>query len=115
MTVCLPGYTDNQGRHPGRGTVRPGFRRRAGLAPSGNSRRQSYCRKAYARMTNTFFERGTDKLEDMIASVRHGYMLFETNNGMEDPKNWQIQCTAEYGIEIVDGKPTGPLCFPRSS
>ena len=47
-----------------------------------------------------------DKLEDMIASIKHGYMLFETNNGMEDPKNWQIQCTAEYGIEIVDGKLT---------
>ena len=55
-------------------------------------------------MTNTFFCPGTDKLEDMIASISHGYMLFETNNGMEDPKNWQIQCTAEYGIEIVDGK-----------
>jgi len=68
-----------------------------GTAPTGNGRRDSYKRKAYARMTNTFFEPGTDKLEDMIASVRHGYMLFETNNGMEDPKNWQIQCTAEYG------------------
>lgn len=83
-----------------------------GCAPSGNSRRQSYRRKAYARMTNTFFERGTDKLEDMIASVRHGYMLFETNNGMEDPKNWQIQCTAEYGIEIVDGKLTDHYVSP---
>lgn len=83
-----------------------------GCAPSGNSRRQSYRRKAYARMTNTFFDRGTDKLEDMIASVRHGYMLFETNNGMEDPKNWQIQCTAEYGIEIVDGKLTDHYVSP---
>lgn len=59
-----------------------------GTAPTGNGRRESYRRKAYSRMTNTFFERGSDKLEDMIASVKHGYMLFETNNGMEDPKNW---------------------------
>jgi len=75
-------------------------------APTGNGRRESSRRKAYARMTNTFFEKGTDKLEDMIKSIDHGYMLFETNNGMEDPKNWAIQCVAEYGIEIVDGKLT---------
>ena len=63
-------------------------------------------------MTNTFFSAGKDKLEDMIASIKHGYMLFETNNGMEDPKNWQIQCTAEYGIEIVDGKLTDNYVSP---
>jgi TldD protein len=83
-----------------------------GVAPTGNGRRESYKRKAYARMTNTFFEPGSDKLEDMIASIQHGYMLFETNNGMEDPKNWQIQCTAEYGIEIVDGKLTENYVSP---
>ena len=83
-----------------------------GTEPTGNGRRESYRRKAYSRMTNTFFEKGTDKLEDMIASIKHGYMLFETNNGMEDPKNWQIQCTAEYGIEIVDGKLTDHYVSP---
>ena len=83
-----------------------------GTEPTGNGRRQSYKRKAYSRMTNTFFCPGNDKLEDMIASIKHGYMLFETNNGMEDPKNWQIQCTAEYGIEIVDGKLTDNYVSP---
>jgi len=83
-----------------------------GTEPTGNGRRDNYRRKAYSRMTNTFFCPGTDKLEDMIASVKHGYMLFETNNGMEDPKNWQIQCTAEYGIEIVDGKLTENYVSP---
>lgn len=83
-----------------------------GTAPTGNGRRESTRHKAYARMTNTFFEKGTDKLEDMIASIQHGYMLFETNNGMEDPKNWAIQCVAEYGIEIVDGKLTDNYVSP---
>ncbi len=83
-----------------------------GTAPTGNGRRESIRRKAYARMTNTFFEPGKDKLEDMIASIRHGYMLFETNNGMEDPKNWAIQCVAEYGIEIVDGRLTENYVAP---
>ena len=83
-----------------------------GTKPTGNGRRDNYRRKAYSRMTNTFFCPGKDKLEDMIASVKHGYMIFETNNGMEDPKNWQIQCTAEYGIEIVDGKLTDNYVSP---
>lgn len=83
-----------------------------GTEPTGNGRRESFKRKAYSRMTNTFFERGKDKLEDMIRSVKHGYMLFETNNGMEDPKNWQIQCTAEYGIEIIDGELTDNYISP---
>ena len=83
-----------------------------GTEPTGNGRRESYKRKAYTRMTNTFFSKGTSKLEDMIKSVKHGYMLFDTNNGMEDPKNWNIQCTAEYGREIKDGKFTGKIVAP---
>ncbi|MBE7017564.1 MAG: TldD/PmbA family protein [Ruminococcaceae bacterium] len=83
-----------------------------GTAPTGNGRRESIRRKAYARMTNTIFEPGKDKLEDMIASIDHGYMLFETDNGMEDPKNWAIQCVAEYGIEIIEGKLTENYVSP---
>ena len=63
-------------------------------------------------MTNTFFSPGTSKVEDMIKSVKHGYYLVNTDNGMEDPKNWQIQCTAQYGCEIVDGKFAGKIIAP---
>lgn len=80
--------------------------------PTGNGRRQDPSRKAYTRMTNTFFEPGKDKLEDMIASIKHGYMLCDTSNGMEDPKNWNIQCVAQYGREIKDGKFTGKIVAP---
>lgn len=80
--------------------------------PTGNGRRESYQRKVYTRMTNTFFGPGKDKYEDMIKSVKHGYLLCQTNNGMEDPKNWQIQCTASYGLEIKDGEFTGKMVAP---
>ena len=80
--------------------------------PTGNGRREAFDHKVYTRMTNTFFSAGKDKLEDMIASIKHGYYLCDTNNGMEDPKNWQIQCTAEYGLEIKDGKFTGKIVAP---
>jgi len=83
-----------------------------GSEPTGNGRRQDYSRKVYTRMTNTWFDKGNDKYEDMIASVKHGYLLCQTNNGMEDPKNWQIQCTASYGLEIKDGKFTGEMIAP---
>ena len=83
-----------------------------GSEPTGNGRRESYQRKVYTRMTNTYFGKGKDKLEDMIKSVKHGYYLCQTNNGMEDPKNWQIQCTASYGLEIKEGKFTGKMIAP---
>ena len=83
-----------------------------GTVPTGNGRRQDYQRKVYTRMTNTWFGPGKDKLDDMIKSVKHGYYLCQTNNGMEDPKNWQIQCTAMYGLEIKNGKFTGEMISP---
>ena len=86
--------------------------RELGTTPTGNGRRESYKKKSYSRMTNTFFEAGKDKFEDMIKSIKHGYFLCQTNNGMEDPKNWAIQCVCEYGIEIVDGKLTDNYVSP---
>ena len=83
-----------------------------GTAPTGNGRRESSRRKAYARMSNTFIEAGDATLEDMIASIDHGYYVCECDNGMEDPKNWAIQCVAKYAIEIVDGKLTDNWVSP---
>ena len=83
-----------------------------GTEPTGNGRRESTKRKAYTRMTNTFFVPRDSSVEEMIASVKHGYMLSETDNGMEDPKNWNIQCVCSYGREIKDGKFTGRIVAP---
>jgi len=80
--------------------------------PTGNGRRENYQHKAYTRMTNTFFDKGKDKLADMIKSVDYGYYIAQTNNGMEDPKNWGIQCTALYGREIKNGEFTGKMISP---
>ena len=83
-----------------------------GTAPTGNGRRESYQRKAYTRMTNTFFEGGHDKVEDMIASISYGFLLEEPSSGMEDPKNWGIQCMVSIAREIKDGKLTGKIYSP---
>ncbi|MDD3225660.1 MAG: TldD/PmbA family protein [Clostridium sp.] len=83
-----------------------------GVKPTGNGKRFSFERKAYARMTNTFFTGGKDKLSDMIASIKHGYLLDCPFSGMEDPKNWGIQCMVNYGKEIKDGRFTGKIVSP---
>ena len=83
-----------------------------GINPTGNGKRESYKRKAYTRMTNTFFEEGNDDLEDMIESIDFGYLLEGFSSGMEDPKNWGIQCVAAKGREIKDGKLTGKVVSP---
>ncbi len=80
--------------------------------PTGNGRRQGFERKVYARMTNTFFETGNDELEDMIGSIKKGYLLIGYTSGMEDPKNWGIQCAITKGREIIDGKFTGKVVSP---
>lgn len=80
--------------------------------PTGNGRRESYEQKAYTRMTNTYFEKGSDKLEDMIASISYGFLLENASCGMEDPKNWGIQCMVNMAREIKDGKLTGKVCSP---
>ncbi|NLP21226.1 MAG: TldD/PmbA family protein [Erysipelotrichaceae bacterium] len=82
------------------------------IEPTGNGKRESHKRKAYTRMTNTFFEEGNDSLEDMIKSIEYGYLLEGFVSGMEDPKNWGIQCVASKGREIVNGKLSGKIVSP---
>ncbi|MBR4459681.1 MAG: TldD/PmbA family protein [Clostridia bacterium] len=85
---------------------------RLGTAPTGNGKRENYAHKVYTRMTNTLFDSGDDSLEDMIASVKKGYLLRGVNSGMEDPKHWGIQCIVERGYEIIDGRLTGKVISP---
>ncbi len=80
--------------------------------PTGNGRRQSYKNKTYARMTNTYFESGSDSLDEMIASISHGYLIDYTQSGMEDPKNWGLQAIAFLGREIRNGAFTGKIVSP---
>ncbi|MFA5851197.1 MAG: metallopeptidase TldD-related protein, partial [Spirochaetales bacterium] len=55
---------------------------------------------------------GDSKVEDMIATVKHGWYLSRLSSGMEDPRNWGIQLLCMVGKEIVDGKFTGKVASP---
>lgn len=80
--------------------------------PTSNGKRASFERKAYTRMTNTYFGGGNDKVEDMISSIKDGFLLEGDRSGMEDPKNWGIQCILALAREIKDGKLTGKVFSP---
>ena len=83
-----------------------------GLQKTPNGRRESYERKVYSRMTNTYFEPGVDSVQTMIASIEKGVLLDYPTNGMEDPKQWGIQVEALMAREIKDGKLTGKVYSP---
>lgn len=83
-----------------------------GLARTPNGRRQSYSHKVYARMTNTFFQKGGNTLEEMIASTKYGFFIDHPTGGMEDPKGWGMEITAMYAGEIKDGRLTGKVFSP---
>ena len=83
-----------------------------GIARSANGRRQDYSRKAYARMSNTFFGAGTSTLDEMLAQVDSGIYLDKWYSGMEDPHGWGIQVSCHYGHEIKGGKITDRLFSP---
>ena len=83
-----------------------------GIKPTGNGKRQDFTRKAYTRMTATYFASKKSTLDEMINSIKHGYLIDSCMGGMEDPKNWGIQCMALVGKEIKDGKLTGKIVSP---
>ncbi len=82
------------------------------LSRTANGRRENLFHKAYARMTNTYFDKGESKIDDMISSVNDGFMLMFPTNGMEDPKGWGIQLEGLAAKEIKGGKLTGKLFSP---
>lgn len=83
-----------------------------GAARTANGRRESVQRKAYTRMSNTFFGKGSSTHAELVASLDDGLLVRHARNGMEDPKGWGIQCEAYMAEEIKGGKPTGRVFTP---
>ncbi len=83
-----------------------------GIPRSANGRRQDFSRKTYARMSNTFFARGTTPVKDLFARVDHGIYLEKWSSGMEDPQGWGIQVTCHFGREIRNGRVTERIFAP---
>ena len=77
-----------------------------GEEKTGNSRAQSYHHQPIVRMTNTYMEAGTDKLEDMIASIKDGIYVKDVSNGTGN-STFVMNPTLCYRIR--DGKVCEPV------
>ena len=76
---------------------------RYGMDPAGNARAWLFSDEPLIRMRNTAIHPGTDKLEDMIASVDDGYYLLNSGNGQADTTG-EFMFGVTMGYEIKKGK-----------
>lgn len=74
-----------------------------GMKPLGNARAYGFSDEPLIRMRNTAILPGTDKLEDMIASIDNGYYLTRTQNGQADTTG-EFMFGITMGYEIKNGK-----------
>ena len=74
-----------------------------GMEPRGNARAWLFSDEPLIRMRNTAVHPGTDKLEDMIASIDDGYYLIDSNNGQADTTG-EFMFGVTMGYEIKNGK-----------
>ena len=82
--------------------------RRMGMASTGNSRRQSYSYTPTSRMTNTYIAPGTDKNEDIIASMEYGLYAKEMGGGSVNPVTGEFNFSVNEGYMVRNGK----ICEP---
>jgi TldD protein len=72
--------------------------------PTGNGRRESFLRKLFVRMTNTYVEPGDHSLDEMIEGISDGVMLVHSVSGMEDPLAGGMELKSKKGYVIEKGK-----------
>ncbi|TFF96749.1 TldD/PmbA family protein [Candidatus Thorarchaeota archaeon] len=74
--------------------------------PTGNGRAQDYNRRIFARMTNTFFDKGDWSEDEIIEDTKEGVYVIRPLSGMEDVVGGGLQATALKGYEIKNGEKT---------
>ncbi len=82
--------------------------RRMGMASTGSARRQSYSYVPTSRMTNTYIAPGTDKNEDIIASMEYGLYAKDMGGGSVNPVTGEFNFAVNEGYIVRNGK----ICEP---
>ncbi len=80
-----------------------------GVETTGNGRRESYRHAPMPRMTNTYFEKGSDSLADMIASTKDGLFIDSFSNGQVDIVSGSFNMNAQIAYRIRNGKIEEPV------
>jgi len=78
--------------------------RRMNMPANGSSRRQSYAFDPTSRMTNTFIDNGTDKNEDIIASMENGLYAKKMGGGSVNPIDGSFNFAVSEGYLVKNGK-----------
>ncbi len=78
--------------------------RRMGMPMTGNGRRQDYTFEPTSRMTNTFIDNGTDKNEDIIASIEYGLYAKSMGGGSVNPLTGAFNFAFSEGYIVRNGK-----------
>lgn len=76
---------------------------------TGSGRRQNYKYAPTSRMNNTYLLEGTDKIEDMIKSIKYGLYAKQMGGGSVNPITGDFNFSVEEAFLIEDGKITKPV------
>lgn len=82
--------------------------RRMNMAPNGCGRRQNYHYEPTSRMSNTYIANGSDRNEDIIASMEYGLYAKAMGGGSVNP------VTGEFNFAVLEGYlvRNGKICEP---
>lgn len=80
-----------------------------GVNPTGNGRRQSFRYAPMPRMRVTYMENGSDREEDIIASVKEGIYVDNFTNGQVQIGAGDFTFFVKTGYLIENGKLTQPI------
>jgi TldD protein len=72
--------------------------------PTGNGRRESFLRKLFVRMTNTYVEPSDYSFEEMVEDIDYGVMFVHSTSGMEDPLAGGMELKSKKGHLIEKGR-----------
>jgi len=81
---------------------------RAGVASTGNGRRESFRHLPIPRMTNTYIAPGDATPEEIIAEVERGFYAVSFGGGQVDPATGDFVFGVSEGYLIEGGKVTNP-------
>ncbi|MHB8169848.1 MAG: TldD/PmbA family protein [Thermoleophilia bacterium] len=83
--------------------------RNAGVAPTGNGRRQSFRHPPIPRMTNTFIPAGDSTPEQIIAATERGFYAKTLSGGQVEPATGDFVFGVSEGYLIENGRVSYPL------
>ena len=82
---------------------------RMSAAPTGSSRRESYCFAPTSRMTNTYIANGRSQPEDIIRATEYGLYAKEMGGGSVSPASGEFNFAVSEGYIIRGGKIAEPV------